>query len=105
MRYCGVIPMLCLSGCAGVQNALGGQGAEDANFIRLFTVFMVVCTIMYAIISVALIVAVLRRRKAVLTVDDRKHHQTSGVVKPALIGWTALIGIGLVGLTIASFFT
>ena len=40
-----------------------------------------------------------------LTLDDRKHHQTSGLVRPALIGWTALIAVGLAALTIASFFT
>ena len=105
MRRVGVIPALCLGGCAGVQNALGGQGAEDSNFIRLFTLFMVVCTAMYLIVTVALIAALWRRRKAVLTIDDRRHHQTSNAVTPALIGWTILIAVGLVGLTVASFFT
>jgi cytochrome c oxidase subunit II len=105
MRRVGVILALCLGGCAGVQNALGGQGAEDSNFIRLFTLFMVVCTAMYLIVTVALIAALWRRRKAVLTIDDRRHHQTSNAVTPALIGWTILIAVGLVGLTVASFFT
>jgi len=105
MRRGGVLLALCLGGCAGVQNAFGGQGAEDANFIRLFTVFMVVCTVMYVIVAAALIVAVCRRRKASLTLDDRKHHETSAVVRPTLIAWTTLIAVGLVGLTIASFFT
>lgn len=105
MRRVGVILALCLGGCAGVQNALGGQGAEDSNFIRLFTLFMVVCTAMYVIVTVALIAAVWRRRKAVLTIDDRRHHQTSKLVGPALITWTILIAVGLIGLTVASFFT
>jgi heme/copper-type cytochrome/quinol oxidase subunit 2 len=94
MRRVGVIPALCLGGCAGVQNALGGQGAEDSNFIRLFTLFMVVCTAMYVIVTVALIAALWRQRKAVLTIDDRRHHQTSNAVTPALIGWTILIAVG-----------
>lgn len=105
MRRGGAILALSLSGCSGIQNALGGQGAEDANFVRLFTVFMVVCTIMYVLVAAALVAAVWRRRKAALTVDDRKHHQTSPVVRPALIGWTGLIAVGLIALTIASFFT
>ena len=105
MRRVGVILALCLGGCAGVQNALGGQGAEDSTFIRLFTLFMVVGTAMYLIVTVALIAALWRRRKAVLTIDDRRHHQTSNAVTPALIGWTILIAVGLVGLTVASFFT
>jgi cytochrome c oxidase subunit 2 len=94
-----------LSGCEGVQNALGGQGAESANFIRLFTAFMVVCTLMYLIIGGALAVAVWRRRREALVVDDRRHHDTSSKVGPALAIWTVLIVAGLTALTIASFFT
>lgn len=105
MRRGGVLFTLCLTGCSGTQNALGGQGAEDANFVRLFTVFMIVCTVMYVIVATALVGAVWRRRRAALTVDDRKHHDTSSVVRPALIGWTGLIAVGLIALTIASFFT
>ena len=105
MRRGGAILTLCLSGCAGVQNALGGQGAEDANFVRLFTIFMIVCTVMYLLVAAALVVAVWRRRRSALTVDDRKHHQTSPNVRPALITWTALIAVGLTALTVASFFT
>ena len=101
----GVWLTLLLAGCNSYQNALGGDGAEDVNFIQLFTVFMVVCTVMYLIVAVALIVALWRRRRAALVVDDRKHHQTSPVVRPALAVWTGLIGVGLVVLTIASFFT
>jgi cytochrome c oxidase subunit 2 len=105
MRRRGFIAMLCLSGCSGVQTMLGGEGAEGANFIKLFTVFLAVCTLMYLIVTAALLIALWRRRRAVLTLDDRKHHQTSGLVRPALIGWTALIAVGLAALTIASFFT
>jgi len=105
MRRGAVILTFCLGGCAGVQNALGGQGAEDSNFIRLFTLFMVVCTIMYLLVVIALIAAVSRRRKAALTIDDRKHHQTSAAVRPSLVVWTVLIAAGLIGLTVASFFT
>lgn len=106
MRRAGALLIaLCLGGCAGFQNALGGDGAEDANFIQLFTVFIAVCTFMYVIVTVALLAALWRRRRAVMTVDDRKHHRMSGAVRPALVGWTALIAVGLIVLTIASFFT
>ena len=99
-----VLFALPLGSCAGIQNVLGGQGAEDANFIQLFTLFMIVCTIMYLIVAAALLVALWRRRRPLLTVEGRRHHETSGAVRPALIGWTALVTIGLVGLTVASFF-
>jgi cytochrome c oxidase subunit II len=97
-------PVLWLGGCAGAQNALGGQGAEDRNFITLFNLFMAVCAVMYLLVIVALLVAIWRRRDAARTVDDRTHHQTSKAVRPALVVWTALVGVGLVALTIASFF-
>ena len=98
---------LLLGGCAGFQNALGGDGAEAANFADLFTVFMIVCTFMYLIVVAALFAAMWRRRRGEepLTVETGKHHQTAPLLKPALVGWTALMAVGLVGLTIASFFT
>src|SRR4051795_9082901 len=99
MRRGGVIAMLCLSGCSGAQTMLGGEGAEAANFIQLFTVFMAVCTLMYLIVAAALLWALLRRRRNPLTLDDRKHHRTSGAVRPALIAWAGLIAAGLIGLT------
>ena len=94
-----------LAGCNGFQNALGGDGAEGANFVGLFKLFLIVCSVMYVIIVAAMIVAVWRRRKTALTVDDRQHHETSHVVTPVLVGWTAIIVVGLTILTVASFLT
>jgi cytochrome c oxidase subunit II len=96
--------ILCLTGCAGVQNALGGDGAEGARFINLFIFFTVICTIMYLLIAGALLFALSRRRRTAHTLEERRHHQTSAVVKPALIGWLALVVVGLTVLTVASFF-
>ena len=106
IRRAGIIAMaLLLSACEGVQNALGGQGAEGANFIQLFTLFTIICTIMYVVIAGGLMFAVWRRRRAVLTVDERRHHESSPATRPALIVWVAVIVVGLTGLTVASFFT
>jgi cytochrome c oxidase subunit 2 len=91
-------------GCAGAQNALGGEGAEGSNFVQLFTVFMIVCAVMYVLITAGLLIALWRRRQP-LTVEDRRHHETSSAIRPALIGWTALVVAGLTALTVASFFT
>ena len=92
---------------SGFQTALGGQALESSNFISLFTVFMIVCTIMYVLVVGALLLAILRRRKdeGELTVEAGKHEADTPFVRSALVGWIGLIGIGLVGLTIASFFT
>ena len=94
-----------LAGCNTFQNALGGDGAEGANFVSLFKLFMIVCSVMYVIIVAATLVAIWRRRRSPLTVDDRRHHETSHVVTPALFGWTALVVVGLTILTVASFLT
>jgi cytochrome c oxidase subunit 2 len=96
---------LCSSACAGVQNAMGGDGAEGARFIDLFIFFTIVCTIMYLLIAAGLLIALWRRQRIPLTVEDRRHDQTSAGVKPALIAWMALVVVGLTVLTVASFFT
>jgi cytochrome c oxidase subunit II len=97
--------IICLTACAGVQNAMAGDGPDGARFIDLFVFFTVVCTLMYLLIAAALLAVLWRRRGARLTVEDRRHHETSAVVKPALIGWMALVVVGLTVLTVASFFT
>lgn len=92
---------------SGFQTALGGEALESSNFISLFTIFMIVCAIMYLIVVVALMAGVLSRRRNAdaLTVEVGRHEESTRLVRGALVGWIALIGIGLVGLTIASFFT
>jgi cytochrome c oxidase subunit 2 len=96
-----------LCGCAGFQTALGGEGADSADFLNLFAAFMIVCTIMYLLVVAGLFAALWRRRRAdeALTVEAGSHHRSSPLLRTALIGWVALIALGLVGLTVASFFT
>jgi cytochrome c oxidase subunit II len=91
----------------GFQTALGSDALESSNFLTLFAVFMVVCTIMYLLVIGALLVGMWRRRTPgrELTVDSGRHHDTAPAFRTALIGWTALILVGLTALTIASFFT
>jgi cytochrome c oxidase subunit 2 len=99
----GALPFL--AGCEGVQNSFGGQGAESANFIDLFILFTIVCTIMYLLVVGGLVAALWRRRRGGLTVEERQHHASSSATGPALAIWTALIVVGLTVLTVASFFT
>ena len=105
-RICAALGLaFVLDGCAGVQNAMAGDGAEGANFVRLFALFTIVCTLMYLLIVGALMIALWRRRRSALTLDERQHHDMSDATRPALIGWTALIVVGLTVLTVASFLT
>jgi cytochrome c oxidase subunit II len=92
---------------SGLQTALGGDALESSNFLTLFTVFMIVCTVMYVLVLAGLFLAMGRRRRAdgPLTVETGRHDESSPVVATALIGWAVLMAIGLVGLTVASFFT
>ena len=92
---------------SGVQTALGGEALESSNFLSLFTIFLIVCAIMYLIVIAALMIGILRRRREAeaLTVEEGRHEESTPFVRTAFVGWTALIGLGLVALTIASFFT
>lgn len=101
------VPIMVLGGCGYYQTSLGGEGLESANFLTLFEIFLVVCAVMYVLVVGALLIALLRRRKAdePLTVETGRPNDSSPLVRTALIVWAALIAIGLAGLTIASFFT
>jgi cytochrome c oxidase subunit 2 len=93
-----------LSGCSGIQTALGNSGADDSGFIRLFATFLIVCAVMYVLV-VASLAGALANRRRLLTVENGTHHESSPWIRWALITWAALIVVGLVGLTVASFFT
>ena len=92
---------------SGFQTALGGQALESSNFLSLFTIFLIVCAIMYLLLVGALFAGLWRSRRSAeqMTVEEGRHHDANPMFQPALIGWGALILVGLATLTIASFFT
>jgi cytochrome c oxidase subunit II len=99
--------VLPLGACNHFQTALGGNGVDGANFVSLFTIFMIVCTVMYVLVVGALLAALWHARRAAqpLTVEDGRHHEEPAWAGRALTGWGLLILAGLSGLTVASFFT
>lgn len=101
------IAPLLVGGCNHFQTALGGDGADGANFVSLFTIFMIVCLVMYVLIVGAMIAAFWHGRRGAepLTVETGKLHEEPRAASNMLIGWGALILVGLLGLTVASFFT
>ena len=101
------VTLLPLSGCNSFQNALGGDGADGANFVWLFIVFTVVCAVMYILIIAGLGAALWhgRRAKQPLTVETGRHDEEPPLLGRALATWAILIVAGLAALTIASFFT
>ena len=93
-----------LVGCEGVQTAFGGDGAEGARFVSLFTIFLVVAAVMYVLVMGFLVAAIIRRRtEATHAVEAASHHETNPLLRTALLGWTALVVAGLFVLAVASF--
>ena len=101
-----VIPLL-LAACSyqHYQSDFGGGAVEDRQFLTLFWIFMAVCGVMYALVIAFMIAAILRRGRTsdANVVETGRHHQSHPLMRTTLIGWTALIGVGLAGLAIASF--
>jgi cytochrome c oxidase subunit 2 len=103
-----VLPLL-LGGCAyqRYQSDFGAAGVEDRQFLTLFWIFLGVCAFMYALVIIFLGAGIARSRRAAEAnvVETGRHHRSHPLMRPTLIGWAALIGVGLAGLAIASFFT
>jgi cytochrome c oxidase subunit 2 len=88
------------------QSDFGRGAVEDNQFLTLFTIFLVVCGVMYLLVIGFLVAAIARRhRLEAKTVETGRHHESDPLMNTTLIGWGALIGVGLAGLAIASFFT
>jgi len=98
---------LALAGCDTVQTSLGGQAAESADFVWLFTIFVAVTGFFYLLIIVGLVAALVRGRRAGRghVTEKGEHHVRNPALRVALIAWSALIVVTLLGLSLASFFT
>jgi cytochrome c oxidase subunit 2 len=100
---------LLLGGCLHYQHyqsTFGNAALEGRDFNQLFVIFLVVCSIMYAAVIAFMFAGIARRRRSgeANVVEQRRHHDSSPVMRTGLIGWGAVIGIGLISLAIASFF-
>ena len=62
MRRGGVLLAACanLTACNQYQTALGGDGADSANFVGLFWVFLAVCAVMYLLLLGGFLIALAR---------------------------------------------
>jgi cytochrome c oxidase subunit 2 len=88
------------------QSDFGAAATQDRQFLTLFWIFMAVCGVMYALVIAFLIAGLARRRTEAETnvVETGRHHRSHPLMRATLIGWAALIGVGLAALSIASFF-
>jgi len=96
---------LLLGGCQNYQSTFGNAGVETRNFNTLFVIFLAVCTAMYLAVIAFMLLGIVRRRRAgeANVVDQRRHHESDPLMRTGLIGWGAVIAVGLIGLSIASF--
>ena len=86
------------------QSDFGGGAVEDRHFLTLFWIFIAVCAVMYALVIGFLVAAIARRNRAEANVvESGHHHRSNPLMRSTLIGWSALIGVGLAALAIASF--
>lgn len=99
---------LLLGGCQyqRYQSDFGAAGVEDRDFLTLFWIFLGVCGFMYALVIIFMLVGIARSRRAAEAnvVETGRHHRSHPLMRSTLIGWTALIGVGLAALAVASFF-
>lgn len=103
-----VLPLL-LGACSyqQYQSDFGAAAVEDRQFLTLFWIFLAVCAFMYLLVIgfLALGIARSRRTSDANVVETGRHHQSHPLMSTTLTGWTALIGVGLAALAVASFFT
>jgi cytochrome c oxidase subunit 2 len=98
---------LLLSACdyQTYQSTFANAAVEDRQFNILFVIFLTICAIMYALVIIFLIAGIVRRRRAEANVvESGRHHESHPLMRSGLVAWAALVGTGLVGLAIASFF-
>jgi cytochrome c oxidase subunit 2 len=89
------------------QSTFGNAATESQQFNTLFVIFLVVCAIMYVAVIAFMLAGIARRRRADVanTVEEGRHHEGDPLMRSGLIGWGAVVGIGLILLAIASFVT
>jgi cytochrome c oxidase subunit 2 len=94
-----------LAACDGRQTALGPAGRHAQQFYDLFQLFVWVCAIMYVIVIGFMIAAIVRRggRRRDGVADRGRGDE--GPLTTVFVGWIAFITVGLVALTLSSYFT
>jgi len=97
-------PMLALGGCSNWQSALQAHGASAVSLKHLIVLIVAICSVVWALVMVAMIHALWHRRqawRAPLQLIPQRERRIGGIVT-ACVGVTAVI---IAGFTVASFFT
>ena len=94
---------LIMSGCAGAQSAMGGDGVQGGRFANLFLWFTGICLVVYLVVIGGLAIAILRGWRTQRTGLDEDSREAA--IQPLFALWVAAISMILIGLTLASYFT
>jgi cytochrome c oxidase subunit II len=104
VRLALLLPIFLLAGCGGWQSALDAHGASAIGIKQLIVLTTAVCSIVWAAVMVALIIALWRGRpERVGPIDLEPHAETR--MFGTVLGATLLTALVITGFTVASFFT
>lgn len=103
-RFSALLPCFLLAGCNGWQSVLNAHGTSAASLKQLIILIVIVCSLVWMLVMIALIGS-LRHRRPERTrptdVDSRRERRMSGAIAAATIVTVVVI----TGFTVASFFT
>src|SRR5438045_2855932 len=103
-RLRALIPALALAGCTGWQSAIDVHGASAISLKHLIVLIVATCSLVWALVIVALIVALWRRREAresPIALDPRRQRRMTFAVGGAVAATVIIIA----AFTVSSFFT
>jgi cytochrome c oxidase subunit 2 len=98
-----LLTALLLNGCSGVQSVLHPAGDQAFAILDVFTVMMIVCGVVYALVLAFLAWAIWRRRADIGLTPATGHTAAEPLLERSLAGWTALVVVGLTILIVVSF--
>jgi cytochrome c oxidase subunit II len=104
VRLALLMPILLLAGCGGWQSALDAHGASAIGIKQLIVLITAVCSIVWAAVMVALIIALWRNRPERVRPIDLEPHAERRMFGTVLAA-TLLTALVITGFTVASFFT
>ena len=58
---CQCLLALCLSSCGGIQNSINPAGPQADNLSRLWWLMFIVCSIVFVLVMIALLLALKKR--------------------------------------------
>src|SRR3954451_4985801 len=103
-RLRALIPALALAGCTGWQSAIDVHGASAISLKHLIVLIVATCSVVWALVIVALIAALWRRREArdsPIALDPRRQRAMTLAVGGAVAATVIII----TAFTVSSFFT